>query len=107
MDNLETEFLGELETHVKRRRSTELWYQSIRLRLMISIAACGFLTAAASRPDLKSSWISTSNTLLFLGLLSAICAIVNQGWAHTKRRLFHESVKKAFQCVCGEVKFST
>lgn len=105
MDNLREVFVGEIEARIASRKRVELIYRILQLSLMIIIAGCGFLTAAAGQAETKSTWVSTSKSLLIFGLLSAICAIVNQVLDPGAKHLYHKSVKKALQYIRGQVKF--
>lgn len=78
MDDQRNAFLSELEEAIKNRKRLELGYRVLQVGLMVVIAACGFLTAAASQTETKTTLVSTPTSLLILGLLSAVCAIINQ-----------------------------
>lgn len=99
------DFLDELEAKIKSRRMVENSYKILRVLLMVIIAVCGFLTAAASQAGTKETWVSSSGSLLIFGLFSAVCAILNQVLSPTEKSIFHKNVKKALEYIRGEVKF--
>ena len=103
--DLKEEFLGELEVQIKSRKLADQGHQILQLALMTLIAGCGFLTAAASQSETKTALISYPKFLLALGLISALCAIVNQVVKPGERAVYHKHVKKALQYIRGEVKY--
>jgi hypothetical protein len=103
--DLKKEFLHELEREMATRRFLDNGYQSLHIALMTLIAVCGFLTAAASQSETKTTFISQPTSLLTFGLISAVCAIVNQVLKPAEKNLFHKQVKKALQYIRGEVKY--
>jgi FtsH-binding integral membrane protein len=105
MKNLTNEFLDEIEQTIKRREFVKDVYQFLNVGLGVIIAACGFLTAAASQTELKTTWISSPTALLMFGLLSAISAIINQIMTPGQRYAHHKIVRLALQHIRGEVKF--
>jgi hypothetical protein len=105
MRNLKAEFLDELEKSIERRQRLELAFKALHLGLGVVIAGCGFLTAAASQAELKTTWVSSPTSLLVFGLLSAICAIINQILTPTEKVTYHRNTKKALEYIRGDVKF--
>lgn len=105
MEDREKNFLEEIEKKLESRKRAEKFYKWIRLILMVSIAICGFLTAAASQADTRETWVSSQNSLLIFGLVSAVCAVLNQVLSPSEKYLFHKNVKKALQYIRDEVKF--
>jgi len=105
MSNLEEEFLSELEPFIKSRRNLEIMHNILHVVLMVTLAACGFLTAAASQDSMKLSWVSTPTSLLIYGLLSALCAITNQVVKPAEKNAFYRNAKKPLQYIRGEIKF--
>jgi len=105
MDDQRNAFLSELEEAIKNRKRLELGYRVLQVGLMVVIAACGFLTAAASQTETKTTLVSTPTSLLILGLLSAVCAIINQVLSPADKYSYHKNVKRALQYVRGAAKF--
>lgn len=105
LESITSEFLTELEQDIKHRLQLENRYRLLHVTLGIIIAGCGFLTAAASQSEARSTVISSPTSLLIFGLLSAICAIINQIMAPGEAYTHHQSVRRALAYVRGEVKF--
>lgn len=103
--DLKMEFLRELEAGIESRKRADKLYQILQVALMTLIAVCGFLTAAASQSETKTTFISQPKSLLIFGSISAICAIVNQVAKPAERNAYHKQVKKALQYIRGEVKY--
>lgn len=103
--DLKIEFLRELEEQIESRKLADKGHQILQLTLMTLIAGCGFLTAAASQSETKTAFISYPKYLLIFGLISALCAIVNQVLKPGERAVYHKHVKKALQYIRGEVKY--
>jgi hypothetical protein len=99
------EFLNEIEQDIKHRLLLENRYKLLHISLGVIIASCGFLTAAASQAETKTSLISSPTSLLVFGLLSAICAIINQLMAPGEAYSHHQNVRRALAYIRGEVKF--
>jgi len=105
MKNRTTDFLDEIEASIKVRIIIERGYRILHVGLGVIIASCGFLTAAASQNEMKTTWVSSPTSLLIFGLLSVICAIINQIMTPGEKYTHHLSVKRALQYIRGEVKF--
>ncbi len=105
MKNMKSEFLAELEQTIKERHRLQQAYKWLNVSLGVIIAGCGFLTAAASQTELKTTWVTSPTSLLIFGLLSAICAIINQILSPGERHAHHKNVRIALQHIRGEVKY--
>ena len=103
--DLKLEFLRELEAQIESRKRADGGHQFLQLALMTLIAGCGFLTAAASQSETKTAFLSQPKSLLVFGLISALCAIVNQVLRPGERAIYHKHVKKALQYIRGGVKY--
>jgi hypothetical protein len=99
------EFLNEIEQEIKHRLRLENGYRLLHVSLGVIIASCGFLTAAASQTETKTTLISSPTSLLIFGLLSAICAIINQIMSPGEVYTHHQNVRRALAYIRGEVKF--
>jgi hypothetical protein len=99
------EFLTEIDRDVRHRLRLENGYRLLHIGLGVIIAACGFLTAAASQTTVNATFYSSSTSLLTYGLLSAICAIINQIMTPGEAYTHHQNVRRALAYIRGEVKF--
>jgi hypothetical protein len=102
---MSAKFLSEIEEDIKHRLLLENRYRLLHVSLGVIIAACGFLTAAASQTETRTSLISSPTSLLIFGLLSAICAIINQIMSPGEAYTHHQNVRRALAYIRGEVKF--
>jgi hypothetical protein len=105
MDSEKNQFLSEIEADIRSRATVRARFQVLQIGLMSIIAGCGFLTAAASQTETKTTWVSMPTSLLIFGLMSAICAIINQILNPSDRCSYHRSARKALEYVRGEVKY--
>ncbi len=101
MSEKKEEFLAEIESEIKRRRFFQNFYKILRVALMVTIAVSGFATAAVSQIELNNS----ANWIFYFGLISAVCAVLNQSLNPSESNLFNQSARKALQYVMGEVKY--
>jgi hypothetical protein len=105
MKNIKEEFLAELESSIQSRRKLEMMHRISQVCLMVIIASCGFLTATASQTETKATWVSAPTSLLIFGLLSAVCAIINQVINPGEKYIYYRSVKLTLQYIRGAVKY--
>lgn len=99
------EFIAEIDEQIKNKRKLESRYKYTQLWLMMIITACGFLTSVSVNEGLKNLWISRPNSVLVFGLLSALCAIMNQVLTPSEKLIFHKQVRKALTNIRGAVKY--
>jgi hypothetical protein len=105
MSDIEIEFLSELDSNIRSKKASQMKYKYAQVTLMTIIAGCGFLTAAASQAGGKAIWLSSPTFLLLAGLLSALCAIVNQVVNPGERATYQRSGKKALEIIRIEFKY--
>jgi hypothetical protein len=108
MKNIEdttSEFLREIDQDIQHRLRLENGYRFLHVGLSIIMASCGFLTAAASQIEAKSTLISAPTSLLIFGLLSLLCALVNQIMTPGEAYTHPQGVRRALAYIKGEVKF--
>lgn len=105
MQDKRDEWLDEIKEHIRLRKRVEHCYRFLHIALMTTIAGCGFLTAAASQVSTADTWVSNPNVLLILGLMTAICAILNQVVNPVEKSRFHKSIRKSLGFVRGALEF--
>jgi len=99
------DFLKELDREAKWHYSRYELLRNLQIALTIAIAVAGVLTANAGASGQPGALYSGPATLIFLGLVSAVCAAVNQ-WANPERRSAeHYKIKMALRSVEGAVKY--
>jgi hypothetical protein len=104
MTDKRLEFLREIDEEAKWYYSSHRRLRFLQMALMIAIAVAGLLTASAGLSEHQGAVYSTPTALLVWGLVSAVCAAINQ-WANPERRSSeHYSVKMALRAVEGAVK---
>ncbi len=106
MENEQQEFLLEIEQEIKKRTHLQNFYSGLRLFLMVTIAVCGFLTAAGGGEISQFKWLSSPWTLFLLGFISFVCAVFNQYMTPSAMKVFHQNIRKAMEFIKGEVKYS-
>lgn len=99
------QFVRKLESEIKSKSVTQARYKYARITLMAIIAVCGFFTAAASQSVGKASWLSSPTFLLLIGLLSSVCAVLNQAVNPDEKHSYHRTGKKALQIIKEHVEF--
>lgn len=105
MPDLVQEFLAELDNSIENKKTRQRRHRILQVVLSIAMAVCGFLTAAASQAEGKDSGLSSPTLLLSIGLIGAICAILNQVLAPGEKSSYHRNCKKALQSIRGKVKY--
>ena len=99
------DFLKELDREAKWHYSRYQLLRNLQVALMIAIAVAGFLTANAGVSGQPAPFYSGPVTLVVLGLVSVVCAAVNQ-WLNPERRSAeHYKIKMALRSVEGAVKY--
>lgn len=98
------EFLEDIESEITKRTWFQNFYKILRVVLMVTIAICGFFTATASQVEKVSFLDKTS--IMWFGLLSAVCAVLNQSLSPSASNIFHQNIRKAMEYIKGEVQFS-
>jgi hypothetical protein len=105
MEHERNEFLYEVEDEITKRIRLQNFYLILRLFLMVTITICGFLTATASQFS-SGSWLASPGTLLGFGIVSAVCAVLNQSLNPSAKNLFHRNIREALEFIQGEVRYS-
>jgi hypothetical protein len=98
-------FVADLERSIASKKSRQRTHRIFQIVLTTVIGACGFLTAAASQAEGKDSGWSSPSLLLSIGLISTICAILNQVITPGEKSAYHRNCKKAFQYIKDEVQY--
>jgi hypothetical protein len=104
MTDKRLEYLQVIDEEAKWHYSLYRRARFLQMVLMIAIAVAGLLTASAGLSEHRGAFYSTPTALLVWGIVSVVCATINQ-WANPERRSSkHFNVKMALRAVEGAVK---
>ncbi len=99
------EIIQEIRTMIDSRRKLQRLYKRTYISIQITIASSGFLIAAASQKNFIPLFINLNWLLLILGLLSAVCVIVDQIIKPSQKYLENKNIKRALQGLCNRAMY--
>lgn len=104
MSDKRADFLSKINEEAVWQYSAHRKLRYLQMFLMIAIAVAGVFTANEGASGLKGLPYLSPFVLLVCGIVSAVCAAINQ-WANPERRSAeHRNIKMALRAVEGAVK---